>query len=124
MGACLSTAADNVMVKKLQAIINDPATMEKPLEFAFKHFDKDNSGYIEGSEILAVTEKVSRLLGLKKAPTPAVNVVFDKVAGPDGRLDKDEFKNMLQKMFKLAEEQAKEKMAAMQGKPAAATPAA
>jgi hypothetical protein len=71
---------------------------------------QDNSGYIEGSEILQVTERVSRILGLKKAPTPAVNVIFDKVAGPDGRLDKEEFRNLLTKMFKMAEEEAKAKI--------------
>jgi Ca2+-binding EF-hand superfamily protein len=94
-------------------VINDPKLLEKPLTMAFNHFDKDKSGYIEGSEILAVVEKVSRTFGLQKAPTPAVNVIFDKVAGPDGRLDMAEFKTLLQKMFEMAHQQAKEKIGAV-----------
>lgn len=74
---------------------------------AFNHFDKDQSGFIEGREILNAVEKVSKALGLKTSPAPAVNTVFDKVAGPDGKLDKAEFKNMLQMMFKMAEEEAR-----------------
>jgi hypothetical protein len=31
---------------------------------------------------MAVAEKVSRACGLQKAPSPAINVVFDKVRAP------------------------------------------
>ncbi|GBF98801.1 hypothetical protein Rsub_11383 [Raphidocelis subcapitata] len=120
MGACISKAADTAMGAKLQAIINDPNTLERPLNFAFKHFDKDGSGYIEASEVMAVVEKVSRLAGLQKAPSPAINVVFDKVAGADGRLDKEEFKHLLQKMFSLAQQEAKDRMEGAKAPTAAA----
>lgn len=43
-----------------------------------------------------VVERVSKAIGLKKSPAPAVNTVFDKFAGADGKLDKAEFKNLLQ----------------------------
>ena len=62
---------------------------------AFDFFDKDKYGYIEGSEVLGIVEKVSRACGLAKAPTPAVNLIFDKVAGSDGRLDLAEFRTLL-----------------------------
>lgn len=110
MGSCLSSLAENSALKKIQAMINDPKALEKPLDMAFKYFDKDKSGFIEGSEVMAVTEKVCRLAGMQKAPVPAINVVFDKVAGADGRLDRAEFQTLLQKMFKIAEEQLTSKV--------------
>jgi hypothetical protein len=75
---------------------------------------------------MAVTEKVSRALGLQKAPSPAINVIFDKIAGSDGRLDKEEFRTMLQRMFQMAEEQAREAVAkakSVAGKATGAAPA-
>jgi hypothetical protein len=47
--------------------------------FPLARAPQDGSGFIEASEVLAVADKVCRGAGIAKAPTPAVNMIFDKV---------------------------------------------
>jgi hypothetical protein len=44
---------------------------------------------------MEVANFVCKKVGLSGAPAPAVNMVFDKVAGTDGRVDRAEFAEML-----------------------------
>jgi hypothetical protein len=56
---------------------------------------QDKSGFIEAAEVMEVANFVCKKVGLSGAPAPAVNMVFDKVAGTDGRVDRAEFAEML-----------------------------
>lgn len=40
---------------------------------------QDNNGSIRKSEVIGAADKVSKEVGLKEAPKPAVNMIFDKV---------------------------------------------
>lgn len=66
---------------------------------AFGMFDKDKSGYIDGPEAKACVERVLGLAGIKNIPASAIDGVFNKVSGPDKRLDKAEFTAMVHQLI-------------------------
>lgn len=85
----------------------------------FGFFDKDKSGFVEGPEVKACVEKVLSLAGITSIPTSAIDGQFNKVAGPDQKLDKAEFTALI---HQLLQQQGQQPAAPGAAPPAAAAP--
>eukprot|EP00775_Hariotina_reticulata_P006994 gene6994-7208_t len=79
----------------ISGFLADPAKLEPIIGQAFSRFDKDNSGSIDGPEVKACVQQVLSLAGIKNIPESHIDTVFNKVAGPDAKLDKVEFTTLI-----------------------------
>ncbi|KAI8467421.1 MAG: hypothetical protein J3K34DRAFT_430604 [Monoraphidium minutum] len=90
---------------KVTSMLQDSSIIEKAVTAAFSKFDKDASGFIEQGEIMGVLEHVTGLLGIQhKLPTAAIDKVFGKAAGTDGKVDQAEFTTLIRSVLHMTKE--------------------
>jgi hypothetical protein len=106
----------------LSSFLSDPSKLAPVVTKAFGMFDKDHSGTIDRTELDAVLGKVCSMVGMSPPPASAVNSVFAKAGGPDGKVSKEEFSKLVLDLFAMVS--GKEKAAAAPGAAAPAAPAA
>eukprot|EP00879_Flechtneria_rotunda_P000845 GHRR01000970.1.p1 GENE.GHRR01000970.1~~GHRR01000970.1.p1 ORF type:complete len:116 (+),score=40.58 GHRR01000970.1:157-504(+) len=87
----------------LGGYLSDQGKLEPIISKAFGMFDRDGSGYIDGPEAKACADKVLGMIGLSNVPTSHIDSVFNKVAGPDQKLDKAEFGKLMHELLRRVE---------------------
>ncbi|GBF95785.1 hypothetical protein Rsub_08221 [Raphidocelis subcapitata] len=110
MACCFKLPSDEGMLKKVRAVIENPNLLQKPVNVAFRTFDRDRNGYIDAGEVHRVVSSACRRLGFIAPPYTAISVVFDKMAGNNGRLTKEQFTEGLRKVCFMAEKDHAEKV--------------
>jgi len=82
--------------------LNDPAKLEPIITQCFGVFDKDKSGFVEGPEVKAAAQMVIEKTGISGIPVDKIDLIFNKVAGPDQKVDKEEFGKLVHELLKHA----------------------
>jgi Ca2+-binding EF-hand superfamily protein len=80
-------------------MLSDPAKLEPIIAKSFVMFDKDKSGFVEGPEVMQAVDKVLSMAGIAKPHHTHLEAIFNKVSGPDHRLDKAEFQRMVHELL-------------------------
>jgi hypothetical protein len=108
LGKCLGQLDDNKIT----------LAVDKGFDF----FDKDKSGFIEGSEFKEAVRKAVNLTGPigKKVTDEHINGAYAKIAGTDGKVDKAEFGRHVRALIEKAGGPKASAAAADAGAPAAA----
>ena len=74
----------------------DKIISKKNLEYAFKAFDKDNSGAISIDEIMLIFKKTNNDVDIKVFE----NMIKEADVNGDGEIEFDEFKDIMENFFK------------------------